>query len=408
MNICGDDRVFLPDLGPCDECAAFQEQLNTLSNTVDGKQDQLTPGEGVTMENNVLSLDIDSIPDMQGATAGNDGKHGLVPKPFMGDHDKVLHGDGTWRKTEGTSFEKVDALPTTGVNNIIYLVPGSSGNGYDMWVWDGTNEEWVSVGSTDIDLSGYYTAVQTDTLLNSKVDKVSGMGLSQNSYTTAEKNKLSALPTATELDTSLNNKQDKLTFDTTPTDGSTNPVTSDGVYDRFFLSDLNLAPIYGTSLTVLIPKGGYLTIDGVLHKATRDLSPGDTPVVGGNVVRSVEFANQAREAVISSSMRCQHVGLSVSQEITLDAAGFARLYELIKQELSARRQGDDTRRIFVHGILINAGAVQVFEALCANDQYARIDIMRYFNSTAADKNDYTGILYGGTWTAYKRSTMVPV
>ena len=27
-----------------------------------------------------------------------------------------------------------------------------------------------------------------------------------------------------------NNKQDKLTFDTTPTSGSTNPVTSDGVY----------------------------------------------------------------------------------------------------------------------------------------------------------------------------------
>ncbi len=26
------------------------------------------------------------------------------------------------------------------------------------------------------------------------------------------------------------NKQDKLTFDTTPTSGSTNPVTSDGVY----------------------------------------------------------------------------------------------------------------------------------------------------------------------------------
>jgi hypothetical protein len=25
-------------------------------------------------------------------------------------------------------------------------------------------------------------------------------------------------------------KQDKLTFDTTPTDGSTNPVTSDGIY----------------------------------------------------------------------------------------------------------------------------------------------------------------------------------
>lgn len=32
------------------------------------------------------------------------------------------------------------------------------------------------------------------------------------------------------LSTKINNKQDKLTFDTTPTSGSTNPVTSDGIY----------------------------------------------------------------------------------------------------------------------------------------------------------------------------------
>ena len=35
---------------------------------------------------------------------------------------------------------------------------------------------------------------------------------------------------ASEMDTALNSKQNKLTFDTTPTSGSSNPVTSDGVY----------------------------------------------------------------------------------------------------------------------------------------------------------------------------------
>nr|DAO43309.1 MAG TPA: hypothetical protein [Caudoviricetes sp.] len=41
--------------------------------------------------------------------------------------------------------------------------------------------------------------------------------------------------------TEVNQKQDKLTFDSTPTSGSTNPVTSGGVYDALgpslFLSD---------------------------------------------------------------------------------------------------------------------------------------------------------------------------
>lgn len=35
---------------------------------------------------------------------------------------------------------------------------------------------------------------------------------------------------ADEMDTALAGKQDKLTFDTSPTSGSTNPVTSGGVY----------------------------------------------------------------------------------------------------------------------------------------------------------------------------------
>lgn len=34
----------------------------------------------------------------------------------------------------------------------------------------------------------------------------------------------------TKIKALINDKQDKLTFDTTPTSGSSNPVTSDGIY----------------------------------------------------------------------------------------------------------------------------------------------------------------------------------
>lgn len=44
-----------------------------------------------------------------------------------------------------------------------------------------------------VDLSDYYTKSQTDGLLVNKIDKADGMGLSENSFTDAEKTKLSGL-----------------------------------------------------------------------------------------------------------------------------------------------------------------------------------------------------------------------
>lgn len=57
-------------------------------------------------------------------------------------------------------------------------------------------------GGSSSDLSNYYTKSETDTKLaakasktelNTKVDKVTGKGLSTNDYTTVEKNKLASL-----------------------------------------------------------------------------------------------------------------------------------------------------------------------------------------------------------------------
>ena len=67
--------------------------------------------------------------------------------------------------------------------------------------------------------------------LEGKVDKVEGMGLSEQSFETTEKQKLRDLPTATELTTMLGLKQDVLQWDNAPTQGSTNPVTSAGIYE---------------------------------------------------------------------------------------------------------------------------------------------------------------------------------
>lgn len=51
----------------------------------------------------------------------------------------------------------------------------------------------VDTGDSGGDLSNYYTKSETDNKLNTKVDKVTGKGLSTNDYTTSEKTKLAGL-----------------------------------------------------------------------------------------------------------------------------------------------------------------------------------------------------------------------
>lgn len=89
--------------------------------------------------------------------------------------------------------EIVDALPLTGKDNVLYLVPkkGSNKDVYNEYIWTGTDYELM--GTTAVDLSDYYTKEEADKLLDKKVDKVSGKGLSTNDYTNAEKTKLASL-----------------------------------------------------------------------------------------------------------------------------------------------------------------------------------------------------------------------
>lgn len=103
------------------------------------------------------------------------------------------------------SFKIVTALPTTDISSsTIYLLPvnGDNDNVYEEYIR--IEDKWESIGTTQTDLSNYYTKAQIDnkiTTINNtlatKVDKVDGMGLSQNSYTTDEKTKLANIQTIT-------------------------------------------------------------------------------------------------------------------------------------------------------------------------------------------------------------------
>lgn len=86
----------------------------------------------------------------------------------------------------------VQTLPSSNISpTTVYLVPSNSESSdiYKEYIY--VNNSWELIGIQKIDLSDYYNKTQTDNLLNDKVDKVTGKGLSTEDYTTAEKTKLS-------------------------------------------------------------------------------------------------------------------------------------------------------------------------------------------------------------------------
>ncbi len=62
-------------------------------------------------------------------------------------------------------YQFVDALPDVGDSRYIYLVDDGHG-GYDRYVWDSTNQDWIDLGSTEIDLSNYYTKTEIDGMIS--------------------------------------------------------------------------------------------------------------------------------------------------------------------------------------------------------------------------------------------------
>lgn len=74
-----------------------------------------------------------------------------------------LMGRNSGGAKKGAKIEVVTELPETGESNVIYLVPKQDedeNNVFDEYIW--INDDWELIGTTDIDLSDYYTKSEVD------------------------------------------------------------------------------------------------------------------------------------------------------------------------------------------------------------------------------------------------------
>lgn len=181
---------------------------------LEDKQDKLTAGANIKIDNNVISVEgIPSVKEGYGILVGDDGTLSVNPDLIpsvddiptamseitndMGFIDKsVLDLENYYLKSEtytqqevndlissisgGVTLEVVAILPLSGDANKIYLVRREVGsNIYDQYVW--FNNDWVQVGSTEVSLDDYYTKTEVQNLLaNTQGKLTAGQGINLN------------------------------------------------------------------------------------------------------------------------------------------------------------------------------------------------------------------------------------
>ena len=145
----------------------------------------------------------------------------------------------------------VQALPTQDISTTtIYLVPKATAETqdvYDEYIY--VNNAWEHIGSTEVDLSNYYTKSETDALLADKVDKVAGKQLSTEDFTSALKSKLEGI----EAGAQVNVQADWNQTDNTADDYIKNKPTkvSDFTNDSGFITGVDVDDIGDVALSNL-------------------------------------------------------------------------------------------------------------------------------------------------------------
>ena len=194
-------------------------QNKVVTAALNGKQNVLTAGTGVTIDNTdpsnpTISANVDytnlvnkptklsdftNDEDFIDNTVNNLTNYYLKTQTYTQDEVNELISQLT-----SLSVEIVETLPTEGISTTtIYLINVPGTTNYTQWMYIKSN--WANIGNTSVDLSNYYNKGQADTLLDAKVDKVLGKGLSTNDFSNAYKDTLDNYTVDSVLDSSSTN-----------------------------------------------------------------------------------------------------------------------------------------------------------------------------------------------------------
>ena len=216
--------------------AGLQGSINALANAMDNKVDKVA-GKGLST-NDFTTAEKDKLAGIEAGAEVNVQSNWTQTNTTADDY--IKNKPDVYTKTE------IDAKLTSAMHykgtvpTVADLPSGASvGDVYNVsdtginYAWDGTGWDELS-GVTD--LSNYYTKTETNSLLDNKVDKVTGKGLSTNDFTNADKTKLDGIQAGAEVNVQSDWNQtdssaddfikNKPTIPTVPT--KTSDLTNDG------------------------------------------------------------------------------------------------------------------------------------------------------------------------------------
>ena len=106
----------------------------------------------------------------------NDGD-GTAGSAFQTAEDVSDAIDAALADITGIEFEVVQSLPQSGEKGTIYLVPnsGSGQNSYDEYIWvepTGGTAHFEKIGTTDVDLSGYWAKTELTAITTAEIDTI--------------------------------------------------------------------------------------------------------------------------------------------------------------------------------------------------------------------------------------------
>lgn len=177
-------------------------------------------------------------------------------------------------------------------------------------------EYWMlsAIGASDIHWGDITGSIANQSDLINALDAKQNVLTFDSTPTASSNNPVTSAGIKTALDT----KQNTLTFDTTPTSGSTNPVTSDGIFTAVNATASNLATIESsTTASQAYSTGDYLVLNGQLYEVIADIASGETLVVGTNIsARTVgEELTALNNGLNTSVSRIRNVATLLTQRL---------------------------------------------------------------------------------------------
>lgn len=149
---------------------SIDADLETINNSITTINNNITNIVNTEISNQIKSSIVDNLTSSE-TEKSLSAKQGKVLKDLI---DSLAN----------LQITIVNSLPSVGESNIIYLVK-KSGTGtdvHDEYIY--VEGAWEKIGTTDIDLSDYYTKSQVDTIRNGLDNKISNNTLRINNITT--------------------------------------------------------------------------------------------------------------------------------------------------------------------------------------------------------------------------------